>query len=291
MRKTIRYGRAGGLAVALGIFAPVLYGGVPAGQDELRIYPGDPQNRGESIVSISGRWTTDDGLQTGFTALTFLNGSDRPKPDNAKSVAKKVAISVKRGMAYLGSATRGLAVEFDQQAERPRYVIKNRENFSVSKITVRDYINDKYTTEIAGKSFGQQGVKVSLDLTEAASVGKVVINAAASEPENFRAEGGGIEITIGDGKPVMLETKSKSPEEIERELAAKLGGRFSTSPLFPDEREKRDEKNIKPFDGGEVQLENLATNAFTIEVKDPSLGMINRYQFRESESGGGGGWW
>ncbi len=240
-------------------------------------------------MSISGRWTTNDGLQTGFTALTFLNGPDRPKPDAARSVAKKVAASVNRGMAELGGSLRGLMVQLAKDAGRPHFTITNKEGFAVSKLTVRDFINDKYTSETAAKSFGQQGIKLSFDVAESASVAKVMIDYSVAENKSFRGEGGGIDVTIGNGETVTVDTMDKTTAEIEQALASKLGGKFSSSPLFPDEREKVDQKNIKPFDGGEVQMESMAAKSFTVEVKDPSLGMINRYQFRESETGGG--WW
>jgi hypothetical protein len=197
---------------------------------------------------------------------------------------------MKRAMADLGGSLRGLTVDLAKDADRPHYSIKNKEGFSIGKFIIRDYVNDQYTTEIGAKSFGQHGVKVSFDLTESAAVGRLVINYSAAEQKTFRAEGGGVEVTLGDGKTVVVETRSKTTEEIEQALASQVGGRFSSSPLFPDEREKQDERNIKPFDGGEVQLDGMAANSFTVQVKDPSLGIINRYQFRENGSSGGG-WW
>jgi hypothetical protein len=290
MKNITTYGSSFGLALAFGFSPLPVSAAVPAGQDELRIYPGDAHRPGESVVSISGRWATDDGLQTGFTALTFLNGPDRPKPDTAQSVAKKVAASVNRGMAELGGSLRGLLVQLDKNAERPNFIIKNKEGYLLSKLTVRNFINDEYTSETGAESFGQQGIKISFDVAESAAVAKVVINYSISDSKAFRAEGGGIDVTIGDGETATVDTKGKSTAEIEQALASKLGGKFSSSPLFPDEREKVDPRNIRPFDGGEVQIESMTAKSFTVEVKDPSLGMINRYQFRESGTGGGG-WW
>lgn len=272
---------AGSLVLAAVLVSTRMHAAVPEGRDELRVYPGDPQKPGESVISISGRWATDEGLQTGFTALAFLNGPDRPKPDSAKTVARKVAHAMKRSMADLGSSSRGLSVDFAKKSDKPHFALKNKEGFSLSKFTLRDYINDNYTVEIGAGSFGQQGIKVSLDLTESASIGNIVINYSAADQKTFRAEGGGIEVTIGEAETITVETKNKTTEEIEQALASQVGGKFSSSPLFPDEREKQDERNIKPFDGGEVHLDNLSANSFTIHVKDPSLGMINRYLFRE----------
>ncbi|MGH8474843.1 MAG: hypothetical protein ACRER2_03585 [Methylococcales bacterium] len=269
-----------GFALAMGMVSTALYAGVPGGQDELRIYPGAPQRPGESIVSISGRWTTEEELQSGFTGLTFLNGPDRPKPDSPVSVTKKVALSVKRGLAEMGGLHRGILVELDKDSDKPHYRIINKEGFALTKLILRDYINDKYRTEIADESFSRHGVKMSFDIVEAISSGKVTINYSPDESNNFRATGGGVVVTIGDGKTMTVETKDKSTEQIEQALASLMGGQFSTSPLFPDEREKQDEKNIRPFDGGEIQFPNLSASSFTVEVKDTSLGMIHRFLFR-----------
>jgi hypothetical protein len=200
------------------------------------------------------------------------------KPHDAHAAVKRVAHSVRRGMGYMRPSLKGIKVEAVKDTEKPHYVIRNREGFTLTKLAIRDYVNDKYTTEIEAKSFGQKGVAVSFDLV-ASNVGRVVMNVAASDLKTFHAQGGGIDVTIGDGKTVTVDTKGKTTDEIERALASRISGSFSSSPLFPDEREKLDQKNIKPFDGGEVQVRSMSTNSFTVEVKDHSLGIINRYKF------------
>jgi len=52
-----------GLLVWL-VSATAANAGDPAGQYELRVFPGGAQKAGESIVSISARWVTRDGLPT-----------------------------------------------------------------------------------------------------------------------------------------------------------------------------------------------------------------------------------
>ncbi len=263
---------------------------IPEGRDELRIHTGTPEKKGESIVSISGRWLAEGDLQTGFTALTFINGPDEAKADSALSLAKKVAKSAKRGMAYLRISLRGLAVEFVKDPKDPQYVIRNKEGIPLSKITIRDFTNQKFTAEIGAKSFNSHGTKVALDFVEGAAVAKIVLNFSADDLKTFHAEGGGIDVTMGDGKTVSVETANKTTKEIEKALAAKVNGSFSSSPLFPDEREKRDKKNIKPFDGGEVALGGISAKTFTVHVKDPSIGVVTRFQFKESAKKSGG-WW
>ncbi len=279
MKKTNRFVpmAALGLLVWL-VSATAANAGDPAGQYELRVFPGGAQKAGESIVSISARWVTRDGLQTGFTALTFLNGPDQMKPHDAHAAVKRVAHSVRRGMGYMRPPLKGITVEGVKDAEKPYYILRNKEGFTLTKLTIRDFVNDKYTTEIEAKSFGQKGVAVSFDLVES-NVGRIVVNFSASDLKTFHAQGGGIDVTIGDGKTVTVDTKGKTTDEIERALASRISGSFSSSPLLPDEREKRDQKNIKPFDGGEVQVRSMSANSFTVEVKDHSLGIINRYKF------------
>lgn len=274
------------LAVAL--TAQLALAKVPEGQDELRIYTGPPKTNGESFVSISGRWMTSDELQSGFTALTFVNGPDRPKPDTAASMARKIAKSVKRGMAYLRISLRGITASTTEDTDKPQYVIKNKKGISLSSIIVRDFSSEKFTAEIGAKSFSSHGVQIGLDLAEAASVAKAPVNYSGPE-KTFRAEGGGIEILIGGKTPVKIDTVNKTTEQIEKSIAAKLGGKFSSSSLFPVTTEKRDRKNIKPFDGGEVHLKGISAKTFTIDVKDTSIGIITKYKFRESAKKSG--WW
>lgn len=253
----------------------------PEGQDELRIYTGAPKTNGESFVSISGRWMTSDELQSGFTALTFVNGPDRPKPDSAASMARKIAKSVKRGMAYLRTSLRGITANATKDTEKPQYVIKNKKGISLSSIIIRDFSSEKFTAEIGAKSFSSHGVQIGWDFAEAASIAQAPVN-YSGPGKTFRAGGGGIEISIGDEKPVKIDTANKTTEQIEKSIAAKLGGKFSSSSLFPVTTEKRDRKNIKPFDGGEVHLKGISAKSFTINVKDTSIGIITKYKFRES---------
>ncbi len=274
--------------VAVALTTQLAMAEAPEGQDELRIYTGPPKTKGESFVSISGRWMARDELQSGFTALTFVNGPDRPKPDTAASMAQKIAKSVKRGMAYLRISLRGITANATKDTEKPQYVIKNKKGISLSSIIIRDFSSEKFTTEIGAKSFSSHGVQIGLDLAEAASVAKAQVN-YSGPGETFRAAGGGIEIWIGDKKPVNIDTTNKTTEQIEKIIAAKLGGKFSSSSLFPVTTEKRDRKNIKPFDGGEVHLTGISAKSFTIDVKDSSIGIITKYKFRESASKSG--WW
>lgn len=254
--------------------------------EELRVYTGAPQKNGESFVSISGRWVMSDGLETGFTGLAFVNGPDQPKPDTAASVAKKVAKSVARGMAYMRGSIRGITAT--QIKDKPGYEIKNKEGISLTSLVIRDFTNDKFTVEAGADSFSASGVKVAFDLAESDIVAKVVVNYSGPS-KTFRASGGGIDIAIGKKKSVTVKTANKTTEQIEKDLARAVGGKFSSSSLFPVKTEKRDRKNIRPFDGGEVHLNSISAKSYTMEVKDPSIGLITKYQFKAAAQDSG--WW
>lgn len=289
--KTKMYQRLGfGFCLLWFGIAPAAAAEIPAGRDTLVIHTGTPQKPGESIVSISGRWVADDGIQTGFTGLTFVNGPDMPKPDTGYTLARKIAKSARRQMAYLRISLRGIGVKFVNDKQDPRYVIANNEGIPISKITIRDFTSEKFTAEIGAKSFNSHGVETALDFVESDAVAKVVINYAASDQKSFRAAGGGIEVSIGEGKTVSVETANRTTQQIEKDLARKISGSFSSTPLYPDEREKRDTKNIKPFDGGEVNLGRISEKAITVNVKDPSLGVVTRFKFKEPEAKKSG-WW
>jgi hypothetical protein len=46
----------------------------------------------------------------------------------------------------------------------------------------------------------------------------------------------------------------------------------------------KDTRNNKPFDGSEVQLLNLAAKRVSIEVTDPSLGVLMKFKFKDDNS-------
>ncbi len=261
---------------------------IASADDELRIYTGAPQKNGESFISISGRWVMSDGLETGFTGLAFVNGPDQPKPDTAASVAKKVAKSVARGMAYMRGSIRGITATVIKDGEKPGYEIKNKKGISLSSLVIRDFTNDQFTAETGSDSFSASGVKVAFDLAESDIVAQAVVNYSGPS-KTFRASGGGIDISIGKKKLVTVKTANKTTEQIEKDLARAIGGKFSSSSLFPVKTEKRDRKNIRPFDGGEVHLNSISAKSYTVEVKDPSIGLITKYQFKEAAQDSG--WW
>lgn len=266
---------------------PAVQAETPAGQDELRLYTNIPKKEGESVFSISGRWVTKDDLQTGFTALAFIKGPGTLKPDDGLSMAKKIANSVESGMGYMRPNIRGLKQSWVDNSKGPHVIIKNKEEFSITEMTIRDFSNQKLTMETGAESFASSGIEVALDFVDSEAISKVVIN-RSSKSKTFRATGGEVIIALGKDKPVTIETANKTLPEIEKAVVKKIGGSFSSSPIFPQSIEKRDKKNIKPFDGGEVQIGSRTIKTLMIDVTDPSLGVMAKFKFKKKESSG---WW
>ena len=278
-------------SVGVGLHANPLLAVIPAGQNELRIHTGAPEKKGESIVSISVYWRMKGGLLTGSTGLAFIKGPDLPKPDDANSIARRIGDGLISGMEYKRPSLRGLTADRIKDAKDPYVIIKNKQGISFSQITLRDFTNQKFTVEIGGPSFSAKGVEIAIDMTDFASVANVVINESTAK-KTIRAEGGGIEISIGKEKTVKIDTRNKTLPEIERVIAAKLRGTFSTTALYPARTEKRDRKNIKPFDGGEVHLGRISVKTITFDVNDPSLGVITKFKFQNNENQNNkSSWW
>ncbi len=277
--------------LGLGLNINSLLAAIPAGQDELRIHTGAPKKEGESIVSISVYWRMKDGLLTGSTGLAFIKGPNLPKPDDANTIAKRIGDGLISGMAYKRPSLRGLTANRTKGTDDPYVTIKNKQGIAFSQITLRDFTNQKFAVDLGGPSFSAKGINIAIDMTDFASVANVVINQSATK-KSFRAEGGGVEISIDGEKSVKIDTRNKTLPEIEKVIATKLSGTFSTSALYPARTEKRDRKNIKPFDGGEVHLGRISAKKITINVNDPSLGVITKFKFQDNESQNNkSSWW
>ena len=252
----------------------------PAGHDDLRIHTGKPRRNGETIISITGRWRIDGKLRYQGTGLSFFHGPDQPKPDNAASTAKKMVTAMNEGMVEQLPSWRGFAIRHDDRPEDPQFIMTNKAGMSFAEVTIRDYTNQKFSAEIGGSSFSTSGVQIAVDLVESAAVDKVAfMGYAAPKTKNFRAEGGGIEVTMGN-KTALIDTANKALPAIEQALANKLGGSFSSSPIFRNSADG-DERNVKEFDKGEIQFSNLREKSFTIDLKDPSIAVITKYKFKD----------
>ncbi len=252
----------------------------PAGQDDLRIHTGEPRRNGETIISITGRWRIDGKLRYQGTGLSFFHGPDQPKPDNSASTAKKMVTAMKEGMVNQLPSWRGFAIRHDDRPEDPQFIMTNKAGMSFAEITIRDYTNQKFSAEIGGSSFSASDVRIAIYLVESAAVDKVAyMGYAAPKTKNFRATGGSIEVTMGN-KTALIDTTGKALPAIEQALARKLGGSFSSSPIYPNSADG-DERNVKEFDQGEIQFSRLREKLFTIDLKDPSIAVITKYKFKD----------
>jgi LPXTG-motif cell wall-anchored protein len=78
----------------------------------------------------------------------------------------------------------------------------------------------------------------------------------------------------------VIQTKGKSTQQLETEIANALGSKavFSSTPIYPNFTEIRS-KNYKAFDGGEVQLLGLNAKSITIDINDSGLGVLTKFRF------------
>jgi hypothetical protein len=98
------------------------------------------------------------------------------------------------------------------------------------------------------------------------------------------ASQGQINVQLDQQPPVQIKTDGKTTVELEKELAqALMQASLGNSALVPHIVNK-DTRNNKPFDGSEVQLLNLAAKRVSIEVTDPSLGVLMKFKFKDDNS-------
>lgn len=96
---------------------------------------------------------------------------------------------------------------------------------------------------------------------------------------------GEIEINIDGQKPVIIKTDGKTTQALEEEIAKQLSqvAHVSKSALVPSFLSNYD-KNIKPFDGSEVQLNNLAAKSISIDIRDPELGVLTKFKYKDENT-------
>ena len=268
------------LILAIGLCARTTYA-TPAGEDQIWIDLGTTHKVGESIYSITAQWRIDGGLKYESTGLTFSNGPDTERPDDGPSLAKKLVSALNEGMIKQYPSWRGVNVH--QGGKNNRLIMENKKGFAFTRFTLRDFTNQKFTVGTHQSSFAAAQLQFSLDFVDANSVNFTPMFAgAAVKTADFRAAGGGITITAGKKKTVTIDTANKSLSEIEREIATQLSGfsaHASTTSLVPDTTD-RDARNIKPFDGGEVQFPGYSQETLTVEIADQSIGLISKYKFK-----------
>ena len=250
----------------------------PAGQDKIHITTGTPNNKGDALFSTTVQVRLDGKRAIEATGLAFINGTDSStKPDTSALLATKIKSSLNDALAELYPNSRGFEVLGSKK--QPELTITNLAGYAFTRLTVRDYSNSKVSYDLTGKQFSAAGIDTSIDLVYSADV--AYLDGFAPPKQNYAA-GGTININIGNDKSIAIETKNKSTATLEQELAsAIIQATYSTSSIIPHSR-GGGKRNAKPFDGGEIQLVNLNAESFTIDVKDPSLGVLIKFKFRDT---------
>ncbi|CAD6881019.1 hypothetical protein [Methylomonas albis] len=247
----------------------------PADQDKLRMHTSMPRRTSDSLFSYTAEWRIDDGELYRSTGLSFLNAHkfDEAAPS---AVTKKLLTSMKDGMIQLDPNWRGITIT--QPPEQAELTIANKNGYSLTTVTVRDYSNQGLRFDLADKSFSADGVQVALDLVFSADVEYLD---GFSSKKALTASQGEIEIKIDDQKPIHIKTDGKTTRELEQEIAKQLSiAQLAETPLYPG-MVSNDTRNNKPFDGSEVQFLNLAAKSIAIDINDPALGVLAKFKFKD----------
>ncbi|WAR44964.1 hypothetical protein [Methylomonas rapida] len=261
-------------------FQPAHAAPTPAGENKLRIHTSLPKKTGESLFSYTAEWRQDGGQHYHATGMSFLDANKLDESASAARVAKKLATSMKDSMIQLDPNWRGLS--FDQPEEQAELVLSNKAGYALTSLVVRDYTNQALAFDLAGKSFNSEGVQLAFDLVLAADV-EYLDKFSAQKPKT--ASQGEIEIRIDEQKPIQIKTDGKTTRELEAEIARQLNlSRLSETSLVTSQANK-DTRNIKPFDGSEIQFSNLAAKSVAIDITDPSVGVLVKFKFKDENPG------
>lgn len=248
----------------------------PASSDQLRIHTSLPKKASDSLFSYTVEWRIDDSELYRSTGLSFLNAAKVDSHAGGAAIAKKLVTALKDGLIQLDPNWRGIVI--NQPQDQPELTMSNKSGYSLTAVTTRDYTNQALRYDLLGKAFNAEGVQIAIDLVLAADVEYLD---GFSSKKSQTATQGDIEVTIDDHKPVVIKTDGKTTRQLEEELAKLLtASKLSDKSLLPD-LVSNDTRNNKPFDGSEVQLLTLAAKSIAIDVRDPSLGVLTKFKFKD----------
>ena len=251
----------------------------PAGQQQLRLHTSLPKKTGESLFSYTAEWQLDGGKLYHSTGMSFLDANKIDDTSALGKMTKKLATSMKDGMTQLDPNWRGLIVE--QPEEQAELILSNKAGYALDSVVLRDYTNQALRFDLVGKSFNTDQVQLAFDLVLAADV-EYLDKFSGQKPKT--AAQGDIEIRIDDHAPIQIKTDGKSTREIETEITRQLGGSKLSETTLVASQVHKDTRNIKPFDGSEVLLANLAAKSVAIDIKDPSLGVLVKFKFKNQNT-------
>lgn len=259
---------------------PVYAETTPAAQNQLRIHSSLPKKAGESLFSYTAEWHQDGGKLYHSTGMSFLDANKVAQSPSEAKIAKKLASSIKESMIRLDPSWRGIEVK--QPAEKAEFILSNKTGYALTSVVVRDYTNQALSFDLVDKTFQAEAVQLALDMVLAADV--EYLDKFSGQKSQI-ASGGEVEINIDDQKPIRIKTDGKTTREIEKEIARQLSAsKLSGSSLVTSQIGK-DKRNIRPFDGSEVQLSSLAAKSIAIDITDSSLGVLVKFKFKDAAPG------
>lgn len=251
----------------------------PANQNQLRIHTSLPKKSGDSLFSYTAEWRQNAGKLYHSTGMSFLDANKQDPETGASKIAKKLSSAIKESMIQLDPNWRGINV--DQTDELPEFIISNKTGYALTSVVMRDYTNQALSFDLMGKRFNTESVQIAFDLVLAADV-EYLDKFSSQKPKT--AGQGNIEIQIDEQKPVTIKTDGKTTREIETEITRQLAGSQLGETTLVTSQIGKDTRNIKPFDGSEVQLLNAAAKTVHIDINDPSLGVLVKFKFKDTEA-------
>ncbi len=273
--------------VAMGLAAPAAWSKTPEGKDAFMVIPSAPQKPGENLYSITARWRIDQDLTYESSGLAFVKGPKMDIPDTGKSVSHKIAMGLNDGLVDQYPKWRGVLIgEATADDGSDAFNVSNKAGFSFMHITLRDYSNQTTRLVSRASSFKAGAIKLAIDIVSAAAVDNPMAAAMGAQKRSYDSTNGAIEITLGDGKTVRVETEGKESKQIEQELASKINGATASGSSIAPHTKDGDARNLKPFDGGEIDLLNLDTNTITVSVTDPKLGVLYKFAYLDDNGAG-----
>lgn len=268
------------LLLSIGIlFQSAQANSTPAGQDQLNIHTSLPKKPSHALFSYTVEWRVDNGDLFRATGISFLNAAKLDESSNIAVITKKLLTSLKDGLMQLEPVWRGITI--NQPQNQAELDIANKTGYSITSVTVRDYTNQALSYNSGNHTFSTGGVEIAIDLVLATDV--EFIEGFTTRKTNTASQGD-IEISIDNQKPVLIKTDGKTTRQLEEEIAKHLSGsKISSTPLVQSFLSNYD-KNNKPFDGSEVQLGHLAAKSIAIDIRDPELGVLTKFKYRDDNS-------
>lgn len=251
----------------------------PSGQNKLRIHTNLPKKTGESLFSYTAEWRQDGGKRYHSTGMSFLDANKLGESTSAARVTKKLASSIKESMIRLDPSWRGINIE--QPQEQTAFILSNKSGYALTSVVVRDYTNQALSFDLVDNSFNAEAVQLAFDFVLAADV--EYLDKFSAQKSKI-ASGGDIEIKIDNQTPIHIKTDGKTTSELETEIAKQLNAAKLSKTTLVTSQIHKDTRNIKPFDGSEIQLLNLTAKSVSIDISDPSLGVLVKFRFKDENS-------